>query len=334
MEGGLSAWKSFKKNGTNSNARNYPRKLNKPFPPNPDNMKWHCNRKTRDWFPKKKGGENARDATVYCADQQNMTVIRTMSSSTLDSDDSYLRIKDDVSYNQNDIELVEHIVLPSDTLQGICIQYRISATKLRQINIFSGSSLKLAPKRLLVPVPISNCHSSLDSSIRLQDRTTKEYKLHKILSECPSLTTPEIESYLSLHNDDLENALNAALSDLDWEKTHMSPGERPNSLRKILDTRVKRKGSNPGITAEKSAPLIELKCMEGPKENWEDISVPESYKSVEDLTLRSRPVESQRPLNSMTISIPLTRGLRNRERGCEVQKNDFGIELREIATEA
>ena len=116
----------------------------------------------------------------------------------------------------------------------------------------------------------------------------------------------------------MESALNAALSDLDWEKTHISPGERPNSLRRMLDARVKRKG-NPGITAEKSTTLIELQCMDGQKENWEDISVPESYKSVEDLTLQTRPMENQRPLNSMTIAIPLRRGLRNRERGCEVR---------------
>ena len=125
-----------------------------------------------------------------------------MSSSTLDSDEgSYLRMNDEFSYSQDDVELIEHIVLPSDTIQGICIQYKISATKLRQVNIFSGSSLKLAPKRLLIPVPISKLklnssfHSSdSSSSIRMQDRTTKVYKVHKLICECPTLTTREIEA--------------------------------------------------------------------------------------------------------------------------------------------
>lgn len=44
----------------------------------------------------------------------------------------------------------QHIILPSDTIQGICLQYRVSPVILRQINTFSSSSLLLAPKKLKV----------------------------------------------------------------------------------------------------------------------------------------------------------------------------------------
>jgi hypothetical protein len=44
-----------------------------------------------------------------------------------------------------------HVVTESDTFQGICLRYQISATQLRQANCFSGTNLKLAPKILNIP---------------------------------------------------------------------------------------------------------------------------------------------------------------------------------------
>lgn len=50
-------------------------------------------------------------------------------------------------------EYIEHVVLPTDTLQGICLAYKLSATRLRMINGFSGNSLQMAPKKLRIPTP-------------------------------------------------------------------------------------------------------------------------------------------------------------------------------------
>lgn len=47
---------------------------------------------------------------------------------------------------------VEHRVKPTDTLQGLCLSYKISATKLRMVNKFSGSNLLMAPKTLRIPL--------------------------------------------------------------------------------------------------------------------------------------------------------------------------------------
>ena len=49
-----------------------------------------------------------------------------------------------------------HIVKPSDTFQFICLKYRVSADALRGANNFSGSTLKNAPRKLIIPKPSSN----------------------------------------------------------------------------------------------------------------------------------------------------------------------------------
>jgi hypothetical protein len=47
--------------------------------------------------------------------------------------------------------VVEHVVLPQDTLQGICLRYRVSAVTLRQFNNFSGTAFR-SKKYLRIPV--------------------------------------------------------------------------------------------------------------------------------------------------------------------------------------
>jgi LysM repeat protein len=75
---------------------------------------------------------------------------------------------------------VYHVVLPTDTLQGICLAYKISTTQLRQANHFSGSSLVLAPKKLVVPI---SKQALRQGYIRIQDTDTTEYKIHAFLAE-------------------------------------------------------------------------------------------------------------------------------------------------------
>lgn len=92
------------------------------------------------------------------------------------------------SLKGDEYTFVEHIILPKDTLEGLCLKYKTSATRLRQVNRFSGSSLVLAPKRLIIPIKNTN------KDIKLQDTTTTEYKIHKVLSECSSLGMKEIQA--------------------------------------------------------------------------------------------------------------------------------------------
>jgi LysM repeat protein len=49
-------------------------------------------------------------------------------------------------------EYIQHIVLPTDTLQGICLAYKVSAMRLKKENGFSGNNIQLGPKILKIPI--------------------------------------------------------------------------------------------------------------------------------------------------------------------------------------
>ena len=110
-----------------------------------------------------------------------------------------------------------HTVLPSDTLAGICLRYKISAIKLRQVNRFSGSNLHLAPSHLVIPLAEGVIPP-------VQDTSSREYKLQMMLVRVPSLTLPERKAYLDMNDWDLEAALKNAHEDVAWEKRHEHKG--------------------------------------------------------------------------------------------------------------
>ena len=115
---------------------------------------------------------------------------RTHSSSTLDSTDNVLGPS---GLGVLGVDYVEHVILPTDTLQGICIGYKINSTRLRQANHFSGNSLLLAPKKLVIPISKKALRSGF---IRVQDTDAKEYKLHAFLAEFADLSLTEAKAYV------------------------------------------------------------------------------------------------------------------------------------------
>lgn len=104
----------------------------------------------------------------------------------------------------------EHIILPSDTFQGICLQYKVIPTKLRQLNKFSGNSLSLAPKKLIIPKLL---HAL--GSIRVQDRTTEEYKIHYIMSCFEFIDYKESKEYCEIHEWDTQKVVECISHDFD-----------------------------------------------------------------------------------------------------------------------
>jgi LysM repeat protein len=115
---------------------------------------------------------------------------RTASSSTIDSQEAALGPS---GKGVLGVDYVEHVILPTDTLQGICLSYRISVTKLRQANHFSGNSLLLAPKKLVIPISKKALRQGF---IRVQDTDAKEYKLHAFLAEFPDFGLTEAKAYV------------------------------------------------------------------------------------------------------------------------------------------
>lgn len=115
--------------------------------------------------------------------------------------------------NDNNIHhVIEHVVLPTDTFLGICLAYKLSAIRLRQLNRFSGANLALAPRKLLIPVSRSN-----RPRIKLQNHNCLEFKLYCLLAEVPRLSKRSAQAYLTMAKFDLYQATHAATSDFDWE---------------------------------------------------------------------------------------------------------------------
>jgi LysM repeat protein len=104
--------------------------------------------------------------------------------------------------------IFEHTIMPTDTLQGICLRYRVSATVLRRMNMFSGNNIHFK-KSLLIPVQ-GGC------LIEFQQVTT-EVVLQKFRNATQE-NAAECRLYLDEHNWNLEAALAAWRNDESWAK--------------------------------------------------------------------------------------------------------------------
>ena len=114
------------------------------------------------------------------------------------------------------VDYLEHTVLPTDTFQGICLSYKISALKLRQTNQFSGTTLTLAPSKLIIPL---RGHPNKDQ-IRKQDPNSPEFKIQTMRAEFPSLGEKEVKSYLEIVDWNVGDAIADAREDLRWERSN------------------------------------------------------------------------------------------------------------------
>lgn len=130
---------------------------------------------------------------------------RTHSSSTIDSNDvdgarKIIGVSSSSSSPPEDC--VEHIVMPTDTLQGICIAYKVHPTALRRANHFSGNSLMLAPKKLIIPAAKRKGAAVTGGGARQrvpvvqQETTSKEYKINSLQAEVKELSTTEATAYV------------------------------------------------------------------------------------------------------------------------------------------
>lgn len=251
MEGGLLAWKrqTVTQNGPPCDYSCL--RLGLPAPPK--GKKWHKNEETKEWSlvdddeidTKKDTSKNSNNGaekehtTNYLRNEFQMRLAK-------------MKDKDLKKY-----EYFEHLVLPKDTFQGICITYKISATLLRQVNMFSGTNLKLAPTKLIIPVQKTLINAG---KIRLQDKTSVEYKIHSLHEVFPDMTKSEAKYYLDLAEQDIEKAMKEAHSDIQWEKEHGLPkkGDISSTLSQV---------SEPDITVTKrehdSIPITTLNVHEG-----------------------------------------------------------------------
>jgi hypothetical protein len=152
------------------------------------------------------------------------------------------------------VDYVMHTVLPSDTFSGICLRYKVTATQLRRSNHFSGSTLLLAPPRLIIPIREEG-HKAQD--IRIQDVNSPEFKLQTFLAECPHLRTSERRAYLDLNEWDLRAAIANANDDDLWEKRKEEQKEQAEVARLALAVPVPKIADN-----DLSTPLLNTSALE------------------------------------------------------------------------
>lgn len=129
--------------------------------------------------------ESSSHTTISVPFKIQRTLERSASSSTLDSQDNVLGPS---GKGVLGVDYVEHIILPTDTLEGVCLAYKVTASSLRRANHFSGNSLHSAPKKLLIPLSKQALRTGF---IRVQDTDTKEYKLSYFQAEYPDVNVTE-----------------------------------------------------------------------------------------------------------------------------------------------
>eukprot|EP00934_Nitzschia_sp_Nitz4_P005445 Nitzschia sp. Nitz4//scaffold96_size78090//64844//66125//NITZ4_005504-RA/size78090-snap-gene-0.47-mRNA-1//1//CDS//3329560603//5435//frame0 len=177
---------------------------------------------------------------------------RTASSSTLDSQDNALGPS---GKGVLGVDYVEHIVLSTDTLQGVCLAYKVSASHLRRANHFSGNSLHSAPKKLLIPLSKQALRTGF---IRVQDTDTKEYKLGYFQAEFPDISATEAKAYLELADWELKDALQSAKEDREWEKEDAGLNEQLKSGQ--IGVKINYQGGKPLLNLKGIGHSLKLKA--------------------------------------------------------------------------
>lgn len=238
VEGGLLSWKRQKVKKRGPTADYSCLKLPLPLPPK--GTKWQLNTETKEWTVVAIDG-------VTCSNSKKVNNPREMMSNHDNNNDNHnsnnndnRNSKDNDNNNNEDdnnndsssvtgqvlnLDYCEHVVLETDTFLGICLAYKISATKLRQANMFSGSNLRLAPAKLIVPLHRTKVEAGL---IRMQDKNSLEYKTALFLAELPTLRQSEAKFYLDMNDLKLEDAIRHAKEDLAWENTRQARDLRRN----------------------------------------------------------------------------------------------------------
>ena len=244
---------------------------------------------------------------------------RTNSSSTLDSQDNVLGPSGKGILG---VDYVEHVCLPTDTLQGICISYKVSASQLRRANHFSGT-LHSAPKKLLIPLSKQALRTGF---IRVQDTDNKEYKLHNIQAEYPDISITEAKAYLELADWELKDALQSAKEDQEWENSaegyDNEDGEyKVNNLKSgQIGIRVGFKGSIPTFNLTGTGHILSKSLISKKEEGiYDDEGDSSTTKKKEKVVIHTRPP-------AIATKSVLAEDLYN----AAPQHNSYGLELKPL----
>eukprot|EP00617_Octactis_speculum_P020523 CAMPEP_0185752112 /NCGR_PEP_ID=MMETSP1174-20130828/10909_1 /TAXON_ID=35687 /ORGANISM="Dictyocha speculum, Strain CCMP1381" /LENGTH=232 /DNA_ID=CAMNT_0028429407 /DNA_START=34 /DNA_END=733 /DNA_ORIENTATION=+ len=121
-------------------------------------------------------------------------------------------------------DFIEHVIMPEDTLVGICLRYKASKAVLRRHNDFFGEQFRLC-RTLRIPVNDKNIVDLRPQAM------TKEVKM-QITMNRTGLADVEAKIYLDDHNWDVATAVRHAKEDLDWEAEQGFTASKPSPPKK------------------------------------------------------------------------------------------------------
>ena len=144
-------------------------------------------------------------------------------------------------------EYIEHIVLPTDTLQGICLAYKVSAMRLKKENGFSGNNLQLGPKKLRIPV---NTNYGMSLQRKTPDSGTVPSKNVSGVQNNTSQTSPKTDS-------DIPDQQSTILNQFNDDKSHYSKDDML-ILHDIMDKLKEEMKRADDLDPEKKSELEQL----------------------------------------------------------------------------
>jgi len=228
-EGGLLQWKRQKDYHSRGPAGNYSN-LKDPLPNPPDGTAWVFIPQTKEWCITQVAVQDttnsiATSTAAVGAEQKSSGAASKLISSGGTVVEAATMVDSIVPAS----DYVTHRVESTDTLQGVCLKYKVSPTTLRQLNGFSGSTLSLAPHTLLLPK-----NKTPHPTTKKTDDTPKEQKIHRFLhalkfldgsgsrsrratSSTSALGRKEAIAYLDMNDGNVEDAIQDAKDDIGWE---------------------------------------------------------------------------------------------------------------------
>jgi LysM repeat protein len=157
---------------------------------------------------------------------------------------------DTVEAEKEDLpDYLEHVVMPDDTLQGICLRYKIKANVLRRCNGFIGDHFR-TEKILRIPTE----HLRNAGTVFVPQSRTNDVLIQLFMGET-NIGSIEARLYLDDHDWDMKRALEAWKADEDWEQAQMMKNESNSNETKTSDE--KSKPTEPVVTVSIEMPAIE-----------------------------------------------------------------------------
>lgn len=168
--------------------------IQKPLPKLPNDCEWQQDKDTKEW--------------------RVVSIPKSNTTGTVEQDESSL-------IGQNQTLSTTHKVLPTDTIQGICLKYKISPRELRKANHFTGDNLYLAPETLIIPTKNVTDPSNSGNKDENVGKSVKVSQFLQAVSRSSKKNIGEKEAiaYLDINNWDVDIAVSMAVDDLIYESS-------------------------------------------------------------------------------------------------------------------